>query len=181
MRRVKLDNRANRGRSFEELIELANAQYRARGVAVVHKVPTAWLPLRDGEGRIRSAKVEQKAAVDFLGTYRGRPIAFDAKHCSADRVRWDRVEPHQAEFLTDWMNGGGVSFILVGFQMSRFFLVPWGAWLRALTDQAKSRRASIGWRELAAEHPEWQIPMGGHVVLDYLVVIDRLIAGEGVA
>ncbi|HHW14677.1 MAG TPA: recombinase, partial [Firmicutes bacterium] len=94
MRRVTLNSRANRGRTLELMVEWQNASYRSQGLAVVHKVPTAWLPLRDGDGRIRSAKVERKAAVDFLGVYRGQAIAFDAKHCSADRVRWDRVEPH---------------------------------------------------------------------------------------
>lgn len=37
---------ANRGRDFEELIELSNRQYAHQGLAMVHKVPTAWKPIR---------------------------------------------------------------------------------------------------------------------------------------
>ena len=88
---MKAWGQANRGRPFEQLIEMANTQYRNKKIAVIHKVPTAWIPLRDGRGRIVSAKVEEKAAVDFLGTYCGQSLAFDAKHCSDERIRWDRL------------------------------------------------------------------------------------------
>jgi len=58
-------NLANRGRALEELVELSNERYRQQGIAVVHRVPAAWLPIRDARGRIVSAKVEKKAAVNY--------------------------------------------------------------------------------------------------------------------
>jgi len=84
---------ANRGRDLEELIELSNQQYASRGLAVVHKVPTAWKPIRNSSGKVITAKVDKDefAGVDFLGCYQGRALAFDAKHTNDHRIRWDRV------------------------------------------------------------------------------------------
>lgn len=122
---------ANRGRAFEELIERANAAYRARGLAVIHKVPTEWIPVRDGRGRISGAKVERKAAVDFLGhallpSGRALPVAFDAKEVSRG-LRWHlaKLEEHQFEYLRDCSLTGALSFVLLAFwETERFFALP---------------------------------------------------------
>ena len=186
MRGVRINGHANRGRALELMIDWQNRQYRAHGVALIHKVPTEWLPLRDGAGQIRSAKVERQAAVDFLGVYRGKAIAFDAKQTSERRVRWDRVEPHQADFLTDWERRGGLSFILVGFMgtadQGRYYLVPWAWWRGRLEDYDRrssgSRTpASVSADELARE---WEIPGSPRAVLDYLAVVERLPEPENV-
>lgn len=168
---------ANRGRPLEELIIMANRQYRAQGRAVIHKVPTAWIPLRDSRGRVVNAKVEEKAAVDFLGTYRGRSLAFDAKHCSGERIRWDRLEDHQAQFLEDWTRDGGIGFILVGFGMERFFVVPWTVWREGLLAwKYEGGQASISLKQMA---PDWEVRLGNRVALDYLQVVDSLWFSEG--
>ncbi len=163
---------ANRGRPLEELIIMANRQYRAKRQAVIHKVPTAWLPIRDRRGKIVSAKVEEKASVDFLGSYRGRSLAFDAKHCSGKRIRWDRVENHQAQFLEDWTRDGGIGFILLGFKMQKFFIVPWEFWREGLLAwKYENGAASIAMKRM---RQEWEVKFGGQIVLDYLTIVDNL-------
>ena len=57
----------NRGMSFEGLIEYASRQYRQDGTAIIEKQHTLCKPLRNGTGRIVSAKYEEKATVDFMG------------------------------------------------------------------------------------------------------------------
>lgn len=174
---MKAWSQANRGRPLEELVVMANRQYRAKRLAVVHKVPTAWIPLRDGRGKVVSAKVEEKAAVDFLGTYRGHSLAFDAKHCSQDRIRWDRLEDHQAQFTEDWTRDGGIGFILVGFKMERFFVVPWEFWKEKMFAwKYEKGAASISVKQML---PEWEVSLGGRAVLDYLTVVDNLWLGKG--
>lgn len=88
--------------SFEGLIEYANNRYQQTGRAIVTKQHTLCKPLRNGTGQIVSAKYEEKATVDFMGQYAGTPIAFEAKHCAADKIDLKRVEPHQCDFLRDW-------------------------------------------------------------------------------
>lgn len=172
-----ISTQANRGRPLEELVIMANRQYRTQRQAVIHKVPTAWIPLRDARGQVVNAKVEEKAAVDFLGVYRGRPLAFDAKHCSGDRIRWDRVEDHQAQFLEDWTRDGGIGFILVGFGMERFFVIPWAVWReRLLAWKYEGGQASILLKQMP---PDWEVRLGNRVALDYLQVVDSLWFSEG--
>lgn len=125
-----LPGQANRGRALEELICRANAAYRARGLAVIHKVPTAWLPIRDNRGRVVSAKVEEKAVVDFMGLVKTPggplPLAFDAKEISKGN-RWplSRLEEHQFGFLRDFAACDGLSFILLGFwEFQEFYALP---------------------------------------------------------
>lgn len=134
-------NAANRGRALEELIVLANDRYRRLGKGVIHKVPSEWLPIRDREGRIVSAKITKKAAVDFLGhiNISGRiyPVAFDAKEV-AQGNRWPlaKLEPHQYDYLRDCASTGALAFILVAFWTAgKFLIVPfkvlegcWRAW-----------------------------------------------------
>ena len=167
---MRAQMQANRGRALEELIELANNQYLVQGRAVIHKVPTEWIPVRDGTGKIRTAKVERKAAVDFIGAYGGQPIAFDAKETRADRIRWDRVELHQQKFLECWHRAGGIAFVIVGFMArERFFVVPWPVWRRGLERWRDERGpASVSYLEFV----DWGCEAPS--VLEYLSVVDKV-------
>ncbi|WP_312337196.1 Holliday junction resolvase RecU [Anaerospora hongkongensis] len=163
---------ANRGRSLEELITYANGLYRAEKIAIVDKVPTEWIPQRGNSGKIVGAKVTKKSIVDFTGHWQGKPIAFDAKHTLANSIRWDVLETHQAEFLSDWYLTGGISFILVSFSMQHFFAVPWHFWKNGLDywlDYGKNPTLSINVIPV-----NWQIPLGSRFVLDYLSVVKSI-------
>lgn len=167
---------ANRGRDFEELIELSNRQYAHQGLAMVHKVPTAWKPIRDSAGKVITAKVDKDefAGVDFLGCYRGRALAFDTKHTNGHRLRWDRVVTHQAEFLDAWRDVGGITFILAEFG-EQAYVIPWHWWSGQLDKwRRKGGRqcpASVAMDEL----PEtWACPRRSSIVCDYLKVVDRI-------
>ncbi|MCL6612745.1 MAG: Holliday junction resolvase RecU [Peptococcaceae bacterium] len=136
-----LANLANRGAALEDLVARANDSYRSRKVAVIHKVPTAWLPVRGPGGKIVSAKVDRKASVDFLGHVLlpggPLPLAFDVKEVSKG-CRWplSKLEEHQYEYLRDSALTGAFSFVLIGFwELQQFFILPftkleprWAAW-----------------------------------------------------
>lgn len=138
---MKFTVHANRGKHLEDVLIIMNTRYRLQGRAVIHKVPTPWVPIRCS-GKIVNAKVEEKAAVDFLGSYRGRAIAYDAKHTKDKRIRWDRVEPHQERFLSDWDKAGGIAFVLVGYDMLKYYLVPWEVWCDGLASWRKGKGAA---------------------------------------
>jgi recombination protein U len=162
----------NRGKAFEESIIMVNSIYKARGKALIAKVPTEWIPIRQG-GKIVTAKVEQKSIVDFIGSYQGQSIAFDAKESlSKDRIRWDEVKDHQQEFLDNHFKTGGISFIMVGFAGNRYFAVPWKVWEYGLDEWKSGGAASI---HIGDFSPEWKVPHS----LDYLPVVDRLFKKVG--
>ena len=123
---------ANRGSALEALVIMANNAYRARKIGVIHKVPTAWLPIRDGTGKVASAKVQEKAAVDFIGHVRidghALPVAFDCKETRQDKWPLSRLEPHQYEYLADCHATGACAFVLLGFvTRDRYFVLPFPA------------------------------------------------------
>lgn len=127
----------NRGMTFESLIEYANRRYRHEGKAIIEKQHTLCKPLRDRTGRIASAKYEEKATVDFMGRIGQTPVAFEAKHCATDKIDLKRVEEHQCGFLQDWTKDAGtVGFVLVSFELSAVFLIPWSYWQAARESRA---------------------------------------------
>lgn len=155
---------ANLGKPLEDLIIMQNDIYRRRGLAVVHKVPTEWLPLRNEEGKITGAKVDKQTTVDFLGGIKGLgAIAFDAKHTDGNGIRRDRVEPHQAEFLDNYLEIGHLAYILAGYRMLDFFLVPWAEWKQLPSIIRKENMLT-----------EWRAGKRGGLP-DWLKVVERLV------
>lgn len=122
---------ANRGRDFEDFVIQVNDLYTRSGKAVVYKVPTEFLPIRDSTGQIKSCKVEHKSCVDFLGRYNSIPVAVETKQTHTGRIDFDAVQPHQAAFLDAWTTDKAVGMILVSFGLRRFFAVPWPFWRAA--------------------------------------------------
>ena len=116
---------ANRGAALEQLIDLANARYYARNLAVITKQHSKWLPIRSN-GKIISAKIDQKSSVDYRGSVKNRgAVAFDAKETSTDKWYLSRLEPHQCEFLEKCALMGDFSFILIYFrQYDLCFILP---------------------------------------------------------
>lgn len=111
-----MTNYANRGQSFERLIEATNNQYYHKGQATIQKVPVPWKVFYDRKTKRSKAIPEKKSTVDFVGVFNGRAIAFDAKS-TLERTRFplSNVEEHQVNFLTKWQQNGGIAFILVDF------------------------------------------------------------------
>lgn len=179
----------NRGMTFEGFIKYANSRYRLDGRAIVEKQNTLCIPLRNGTGKIVSAKYEEKATVDFMGRYGSRPIAFEAKHCSNDVISLSRVETHQCEFLRDWCKSpGAIGFVIISFRFRDFYLIPWEYWEAAIkareckaggavsftpmnTPWKTTGKASIRKDELP---DEWKIKLAGAAALDYLERVDSL-------
>ena len=190
--RVYDKSRANRGKPFEDFLFRVHAQHQHYGAAVIHKVPTEFIPLRDHTGRIFDVKVERKSCVDYLGRYGPIPVAVEAKHTEEDRIRWDRVEDHQADYMDDFcQDPGAVGIVIVSFRLQRFFAIPWPAWRagREVWKATPARRkppsvpvkyggdfwdtpeaASITPQDLPEE---WEVKPGGHLLLPYLEIINR--------
>lgn len=177
---------ANRGQPFEEYIRFANSYYVRDRLAIIEKLPTEFIPLRNARGQVCSVKVEHKSKVDFIGRFKQYPIAIEAKNTNEDSIRFDRVEPHQADYMDAFTaQQGTIGLVLVSFNLERFFAVPWAFWgyaydlrvrrndksttinLHAFGQEwAVPKKYSVRMDEL---NPEWEIPSGGTAYgLDYL-------------
>lgn len=186
-----MTNYANRGMQLEEFVEYANARYRHHGIAVVEKVPTEFIPIRNRYGKVINCKVDRKAPVDFMGRYRNIPVAIEAKHTSTGRIQFSEVKDHQARFLNDFVGEYGLGFgaVLVSFKMERFFLVPWyfwasarDMWIRDRGEKAAVIKYGMPWTtpgkaSVSADEllPEWEVKTNNKYGLDYLSKIDTYV------
>ena len=164
-------NYANRGRSFEELIEYANEQYKAKGVALVQKVATPWTVIREGK-QIVSAFPAEKSTVDYIGVTKINdgtvPLAFDAKQCKLKTsFPLKNIEQHQLDFLAAWRFQGGTSFVIIEMTtLGKIYKVEFEViarywWLGTIAGGAKS----IPIKDFAKFKAVGQ---AGGIVLDYL-------------
>lgn len=126
-------------------------------------------------------------------------MAVEAKHEEGARIAFNRVEPHQADYMDDYTKDPeAVGIVIVSFSLRRFFAVPWEFW-KAARDawnnkpNPKSTKAPVetvkayGWEwqtpgmaSVSPEQllPEWEIRAGGTTGLPYLNIIDRMKGGH---
>lgn len=157
---------ANRGRSFEQIIESANKQYQLKGWALVQKVATPWRVIRRGK-QIVSAHPAEKSTVDFLGVANGRAIAFDAKS-TRERTRFplSNIEQHQMIFLKHFQDQGGQAFMLIEFSKHHeTYLIPFDDLLKYWNNAMTGGRKSIPYEDMVY-FP--LVKSGRGIVLDYL-------------
>lgn len=182
-------SKANRGKPFEDFLKFVHQQYQRKGIACVHKVPTEFIPIRNARGEVCNCKVEEKSCVDYLGRYRGTPVAIEAKHTEGNRISYSEVQPHQAAYLDDWiLDPNAVALVVISFSLKRFFAVPWQfirtprkAWQEGKKFKIETTRYGMTWKSngmasVSADEllPEWEIKAGGASGLPYLEIIDRM-------
>lgn len=160
---------ANRGQSFENVIEQSNIQYRAKEWAIMQKVPTPWKILRRGP-QIVSAFPEKKSTVDFIGMASGISIAFDAKSTqNKTNFPLSNIEEHQMLFLQNFHKHGGKAFFLIEFAThQKVYLLPFTHMRSYWNIANKGGRKSIPYDDMQ-RFPEVQTSRG--ITLDYLVYI----------
>ncbi len=121
--------RGLRGGAFEELINMTNAQYMHRGLAVIQKVPTPVTPVEvnNASHTITSAYFEKKSTVDYIGVAQGIALCFDAKETQYKNLPIKNIHAHQMEFMEAFTKQDGISFLLVNFrETSEVFFLPFG-------------------------------------------------------
>ncbi|MGY3766918.1 Holliday junction resolvase RecU [Vagococcus vulneris] len=103
---------------FEQEVETTNKWYSRKGYGAVSKIPNGTKTIRvAGEPIIIPT---DKTGCDFIGHFKGIPIAFDCKSMNGKSMphkqgKNDFVKPHQIEFLKQFSNCGGVSGLMVRF------------------------------------------------------------------
>lgn len=119
---------ANRGMSFETMIDFTNNVYDRLGLALVNKRPT---PVKV-TGRFRDGAIkgffEKPSTVDYDGTLLGgKSIVFEAKTVKeSDRFELKNMESHQVEYLAKCHRLGGVSFLLLELRGAHtVYLIPY--------------------------------------------------------
>ncbi len=139
-------SRGLRGSTLEELIDSVNLKYRAKGLALVKKIPTPITPVKfDNDTRtISLAYFDEKSTVDYIGVVQGIPVCFDAKEVAGNYLPLQNVHGHQLEFMRDFEHQNGVAFFLVLFKKTNeYFYLPFRILERFADEAERGGRKSV--------------------------------------
>ena len=127
----KTKNFANRGMSFEKMINATNDYYLAHGMAVIHKKPTPIQIVRvDYPQRSRAKIVEayfrQASTTDYSGVYDGFYIDFEAKETrQKTALPMKNFHSHQIQHMEQVLEQKGICFVLLHFSSyQETYLLP---------------------------------------------------------
>ena len=130
--RKQLRGKANRdlGKQFEAMVDESCEYYRVRDIADIEKTPEPLRVIKALEQGRFIACFDKKAQPDYKGVVAqsGRAIAFEAKHSTTGRIEKSRVTQEQTKALERFWSMGAHCFVLVGFDMNKFYRVPWEDW-----------------------------------------------------
>ncbi|PXX85677.1 Holliday junction resolvase RecU [Staphylococcus warneri] len=107
-------NHRNRGMFLEKVINMSNKQYLERNLALINKIPTP-TSINKRKG---TARYTEKSTVDFTGVSLGTFIAFDAKEVAINRFDFNRLQPHQENYLKNAFLQKGEAFLLILFKQT---------------------------------------------------------------
>lgn len=150
MKKVYSRSHANRGRGFENLIDMTNKQYRNKGFADIRKVPTPVQITGYTRGKV-TGYTQSGEWVDYVGIHNGRTIVFDAKETrETTRFPLSNVSEHQYELLKSWHEKGARSFLLVSFtKRNEIYLLPFDRLQEAWAGYIGDGRKSIPYEDFA--------------------------------
>ncbi|MCI3027708.1 Holliday junction resolvase RecU [Desemzia sp. C1] len=119
------------GEIFEKVIEISCNYYKKIGAADIQKTPEPMrvlAPLDRKKGTFKACFAKQ-AQPDFKGVLQGgRAVIFEAKHTESNRIEQNRLTDEQVCNFNSQYELGAKCFVLVSFQMKRFYKVPWPVW-----------------------------------------------------
>ena len=122
---------ANRGMSFEKMINETNNYYLTRGLAVIHKKPTPVQIVRvdypqRSQAKIVEAYFRQASTTDYSGVYKGYYIDFEAKETRQKKsMPMKNFHPHQIAHMQMVLEQGGICFVLLHFaSLDKTYLLP---------------------------------------------------------
>lgn len=166
-----------RGQWFEKELEGVNNAYRIIEEAFIARVhpPVAGPP---GHMRIVGA-----GPVDFMGVWKGRAIAFDAKtRDDPASFKYDVRDRHQIEALHDFNRSGGIAFVLIADSSRSMAYVLHGKALEQLHDgKTVPLRSQVRAGPVKFLHPyvlaRSPFVVGRPATWDYLRTIAHILTG----
>ncbi|MCL2699224.1 MAG: Holliday junction resolvase RecU [Defluviitaleaceae bacterium] len=172
------NTRGLRGSTFEDMINMTNDAYRAKGLALVLKLPTGITPTEvdNKERTISRAYFEKRSAVDYIGAAQGVPICFDAKETARKSLPLQNIHAHQIEFMREFEAQRGVAFLLVRFTATdEIFYLPFKP-LKELWDAVdRGGRKSIPYDVF---EPRYKVENKSGFIVHYLEQINIALTEE---
>ena len=111
---------SNRGMNLENDINLSNAYYTDKGLALITKRPTPINIVKvdySKGARITDAYFEKQSTTDYNGVYKGKYLDFEAKNTkNKTSFPLANITPHQIIHLKRVNQHGGIAFFIISFE-----------------------------------------------------------------
>lgn len=170
---------SNRGMSLEEDINLTNAYYLERNIAIIHKKPTPVQIVnvnypRRSAAVITEAYFQQASTTDYNGLYKHKHIDFEAKQTkNKTSFPLANFHEHQVHHMESIVKHGGICFIIIRFTRYReTYLLPATYLIDFWYAQHNGGRKSIPYNEIKKNGQ--LIPFKYQARVDYLEVVEML-------
>lgn len=167
------NSRGLRGSTLEEFINFSNETYAEKKLALVQKIPTPIKPIKidSATRQITLAYFEKASTVDYVGVAQGIPICFDAKECAGDRFALQNVHEHQYEFMGQFEEQEGISFLIIHFtEHNKFYYMRYRELRNYMNSIADGHPKNVLIEEL---DEEYFIPSAQGVIVHYLDCLNR--------
>ena len=167
------NSRGLRGSTLEDMINHSNEVYREKKLALIQKVPTPITPItiEKQTRHITLAYFDQKSTVDYIGTVQGIPVCFDAKECAVKTFPLQNVHPHQVQFMKEFEEQGGISFIILYWKSeNEIVYLPFEKLYEFWKRMEEGGRKSFRREEL---DEEFYLPAKGGFLVPYLEGIQK--------
>ncbi|MVX58904.1 Holliday junction resolvase RecU [Streptococcus danieliae] len=171
-------NFANRGMSFEKMLNETNSYYLTKRRAVIHKKPTPVQIVRvDYPQRSRAKIVEayfrQASTTDYSGVYKGYYLDFEAKETRQKTgMPLKNFHAHQIDHMRHVLEQDGICFTLLHFStLQETFLLPAEALIQSFQED---------WKSLPIEfirEKGYSISLGAFPSVPYLEIIEEHLIG----
>ena len=168
VKRRKPKNRAmaNKGKASESLLDRVNAQYLAKGIADIRKLPTPVHIMKVTGSKVEGIRLKGYL-VDYIGVCGGAAVAFDMKECKAASFPLQNIERHQFDMLKSWHEKGAQSFLIVYMErLDSYYRLPFETLNEAWQTMLNGGRKSI--EQKIFEEQCIQIKSENGFLLDYL-------------
>ncbi|MGX7029859.1 Holliday junction resolvase RecU [Vagococcus zengguangii] len=175
----KTQSFANRGMTFEQMINESNDYYLAKGIAVIHKKPTPVqivkvdYPKRSA-ATIKEAYFKQASTTDYNGVYQGRYLDFEAKETrNKTSFPLSNIHQHQIEHMQQCLSQQGLVFLLVYFSTLKECYLLEAQDLLVWWNQKETGKKSIPYSYFQ-EHVAL-VPIRISPRIAYLEIIDKML------
>lgn len=173
-------NFANRGMSFETMINNSNQYYLSQEIAVIHKKPTPIQIVKvDYPKRSRAKIVEayfrQASTTDYSGVFKGHYIDFESKETrQTTAMPLKNFHAHQIEHMDSVVKQGGICFVLLYFStLKETYLLP----AQPLIDFYRIDQGSKSMPLTYIRDKGYQITLSGIPTVPYLAVVEKNLLG----
>ena len=179
-RERKTTNFANRGMSFEKMINQTNHYYLVKDRAVIHKKPTPVqivkvdYPMRS-RAKIVEAYFRQASTTDYSGVYKGHYVDFEAKETRQKKsMPMKNFHSHQISHMKQVLDHGGICFVLLHFtSLGQTYLLPASYLIDKYQEEGAGKSLSLDF----IQEKGYAIELKQFPSVPYLDIIDKYLLG----